>query len=113
MLDREYIEIDLNPNFKIGKSNIDGNGVIATVQLKYGDFINVAIIGNKCTKFGAYLNHSDFPTAKTMKGGDLINKRLAAVAWLNFALKWRELRNIEDRIAALEEEIYKIGRAHV
>ena len=37
-----------------------------------------------------------------MDDDDPTNKRLAAVAWLNFALKWRELRNIEERLTALE-----------
>jgi len=37
-----------------------------------------------------------------MDSEDPTNQRLAAVAWLNFALKWRELRNIEERLTALE-----------
>ena len=78
MLDREYIKnIDLNPNFKIGKSSIDGNGVISTISLKYGEFINIAIVGKKCTLFGAYLNHSDNPTAKTIKGSDEVYRTYA------------------------------------
>lgn len=34
------------------------------------------------------------------------NRRLAAVAWLDFALRWRELKNIEQRLTELEGYIY-------
>ena len=37
---------------------------------------------------------------------DATNRRLAAVAWLNYALKWRELRNIEDRLGELEKAVF-------
>ena len=41
-----------------------------------------------------------------MDDTDPTNKRLAAVAWLNYALKWRELRNIEDRLGDLEKAVF-------
>lgn len=66
-----YVEFDLIPNFNIGKSKIHGNGVLASKFIKQGDFINTAIIKNHCTRFGAYLNHSDFPNAETRKEGDV------------------------------------------
>lgn len=34
------------------------------------------------------------------------DKRLAAAAWLDFALRWRELRNVEQRLAELEAAVY-------
>ena len=37
---------------------------------------------------------------------NLTNKRLAAVTWLNYVLKWRELRNVEDRLAELERRVF-------
>lgn len=30
----------------------------------------------------------------------------AAAAWLDFALRWRELRNVEERLADLEAAVY-------
>ena len=37
-------------------------------------------------------------------------RRLSAVAWIDFGLRYRELRNIEGRIADLEAEVY--GKAN-
>lgn len=34
------------------------------------------------------------------------DQRLSAAAWLDFALRWRELRNVELRLADLEEAVY-------
>ena len=34
------------------------------------------------------------------------DRRLAAQAWLDFCLRWRELKNIESRLAVLEAVIY-------
>ena len=34
------------------------------------------------------------------------DRRLAAVNWLTFAVKWREIQNVEDRLKALEEAVY-------
>jgi hypothetical protein len=57
-------------NFKIDDSNIHGKGVIATKKFKKGDLINVALYKVKddlynTTKFGAHLNHSYNPNART------------------------------------------------
>jgi len=34
------------------------------------------------------------------------DRRLAAVNWLTFAVKWRELENVEGRLARLEELVF-------
>jgi hypothetical protein len=34
------------------------------------------------------------------------DRRLAAVAWMDFVLRWRELRNVEQRLADLESAVY-------
>lgn len=57
-------------NFKIDDSDIHGKGVIATKKFGKGDFINVALYKVKdnwfdTTKFGAHLNHSYSPNART------------------------------------------------
>lgn len=36
------------------------------------------------------------------------DRRLAAQAWMDLTLRWRELRNTEQRITALAEEIEKL-----
>ena len=38
------------------------------------------------------------------------NRRQAAQAWLDFALRWREVKNIEQRLTDLEAAIYANGR---
>lgn len=38
------------------------------------------------------------------------NKRLAAVAWLEFCLRWREVADFERRLAELEAAVY--GKAN-
>ena len=55
-------------NYEIKDSDIHGSGVFATRDFDSGEFINVAIIGNKTTHFGGFLNHSDSPNAVTKKG---------------------------------------------
>jgi hypothetical protein len=73
---KELIEKKLNmddkliKNFKIDNSNIHGKGVIATKEIEPGTKINVALFKGKekgyhTTKFGAYINHSSDPNAKT------------------------------------------------
>jgi hypothetical protein len=37
------------------------------------------------------------------------DRRLAAQAWLDFTLRWRELINVEERLTALQANISKIG----
>jgi hypothetical protein len=34
------------------------------------------------------------------------DRRLAAAAWLDFVLRWRELTNVEQRLAELERIVY-------
>jgi hypothetical protein len=34
------------------------------------------------------------------------DRRQAAAAWLDFALRWRELRNVEQRLTELESAVY-------
>jgi len=55
-------------NYEIKDSDIHGRGVFAARDFDPGEFIDVAIIGNKTTHFGGFLNHSDSPTAITKKG---------------------------------------------
>jgi SET domain-containing protein len=62
-------------NFKIDNSNIHGKGVIATKKIKPGDFINIALFKGHdddfhTTAFGAHLNHSYEPNARTRFEGD-------------------------------------------
>lgn len=62
-------------NFKIGDSNIHGKGTIATKKFKNGDYINVALYKVEdniydTTQFGAHLNHSCEPNARTRFEGD-------------------------------------------
>lgn len=55
-------------NYEIKDSDIDGKGVFAIQAFKPNEFINIALVGQKTTHFGKFLNHSDFPNAKTKKG---------------------------------------------
>ena len=63
-MEKQKIDID---NFKIGPSKIHGNGVISKEYFAPGSFINIALIDLKTTVFGAHLNHSDSPNARTRK----------------------------------------------
>ena len=38
------------------------------------------------------------------------DKRLAAIAWLEIALRWCELRDFEQRLLKLEEKLYEIEK---
>jgi SET domain-containing protein len=62
-------------NFEIKDSNIHGKGVFAKKRIKPGEFINVALFKGKddmhdTTLFGAHLNHSSKPNARTRFEGD-------------------------------------------
>lgn len=62
-------------NFEIKDSDIHGKGVFATKKMKSGDFINIALIKGKedypkTTFFGAHINHSSKPNARTRFEGD-------------------------------------------
>lgn len=74
MIKKQYFqnlheEIGIN-NYEIGPSKIHGNGVISKDNFYPGSFINTALIDWQTTEFGAHLNHSDFPNARTRKEGD-------------------------------------------
>lgn len=63
-------------NFKIDNSNIHGKGVIATKKINPGEYINIALKKvhdnyHDTTEFGAHLNHSYKPNARTRFVGDL------------------------------------------
>ena len=61
------IQVD-KTKYRIGKSSIEGNGVIATTHIKKDEFINPAFLpGMRITEFGAHLNHSYKPNAITRK----------------------------------------------
>jgi len=62
-------------NFEIKDSNIHGKGVFATKKMNSGDLINVALFKGKdsgfnTTTFGAHINHSSKPNARTRFEGD-------------------------------------------
>jgi hypothetical protein len=62
-------------NFKIDDSDIHGKGVIATKEIEPGERINVALFKGKekgyhTTRFGAHINHSSKPNARTKKEED-------------------------------------------
>jgi SET domain-containing protein len=62
-------------NFKVDDSKIHGKGVFAEKKIKKGDNINVALYKIKndlfyTTQFGAHLNHSSKPNARTRFEGD-------------------------------------------
>lgn len=62
-------------NFEIKDSDIHGKGVFATKKIKPGHFINVALFKGEsgehdCTMFGAHINHSYKPNARTRFEGD-------------------------------------------
>ena len=49
---------------KIGRSRIEGRGLIATADIKRGEIICHARVGNKRTPAGRYTNHSATPNAE-------------------------------------------------
>ena len=58
-------------NFEIKSSPIHGRGCFAKRDFKKGDFINNHFLpDDKITSFGAFLNHSPNPTAKSTKGSN-------------------------------------------
>jgi len=72
-----YLQImqeSLNNNFRLGRSKIDGQGVISSKYIKPDEFINIALIPSKVnhqtTIFGKYINHCDKPNAETRLEND-------------------------------------------
>jgi SET domain-containing protein len=62
-------------NFEIKDSDIHGKGVFATKKISPGEFINIALFKGhnddfSTTTFGAHLNHSYEPNARTRFEGD-------------------------------------------
>jgi len=54
----------MNKPYKIGKSNIEGQGLIAATDLKPGDLIGLSHSGGEiASEIGQYYNHSDTPNA--------------------------------------------------
>ena len=49
------------------------------------------------------LDTLDRMTIQAAKDSD---RRLASVAWMDLVLKWRELRNVEQRLSDLEKAVY-------
>lgn len=62
---------------KIGKSDIQGKGLLANMQLSAGSNVGVSHINDWPTEnIGAFYNHSDSPNAMSKKNG---NKRNVVV----------------------------------
>jgi SET domain-containing protein len=62
-------------NFEIKDSNIHGKGIFSTKKMNIGELINVALFKDKddffdTTAFGAHINHSSNPNAKTRFEGN-------------------------------------------
>lgn len=54
---------------KVGASNIEGKGLMATADIQPGEIIVPARIGNMRTIAGRYTNHSPMPNAKPVRNG--------------------------------------------
>ena len=67
----ELYDDDLMNNFVVRPSPINGKGVFATKKFRKGEFINTHFEpGDKITDFGANLNHSSKPSARSDKQDD-------------------------------------------
>ena len=75
IIDRYMNRLNEGVNYKIGKSSIHGNGVIATDSISKDSLIDTALvpdgISHKTTTFGAHLNHSNSPNAETRKENNI------------------------------------------
>ena len=73
-LDKYLNEIytkSLMNNYVIRSSPIHGNGIFTKGPFRKGDFINTHFdVDGKITEFGAFLNHSSDPTARSIKQKD-------------------------------------------
>jgi hypothetical protein len=54
---------------KVGASRIQGQGLIATADIKAGDFAAPALWDGKRTPAGRYINHAHQPNAEMVEGG--------------------------------------------
>lgn len=79
----DYVQEQLENNFRVGPSRIHGKGVIATSRINKGQFINTALVPDdlthKTTYFGRYLNHSSSPNAETRLEKDDVYRTYAQV----------------------------------
>ena len=69
--------------FKVADSVIHGKGVIATADIKEGEVIGAARLGDKRTPLGRYTNHSATPNAKPVRRGISWDIDLVAVRDIN------------------------------
>ena len=70
--EREDNMIDLpygSYKIKVGDSNIEGKGLMATADIQPGEIIAPARIGDKRTIAGRYTNHSSTPNAAPVRNG--------------------------------------------
>ena len=62
----------MKPKYKIGKSDINGKGIICTVKIEIQEFIAIGIKLKKgkvpnVSRMGRFVNHSDIPNAILLK----------------------------------------------
>ncbi len=66
---------------KVGKSGIEGMGLIATSDIEAGEFICHARIYGKRTPAGRYINHARDPNAEMVdKAGDILVRAVRGIA---------------------------------
>ena len=60
--------------FKVGKSSIEGDGIIATADISAGTVIGMALLNGRRTPLGRFCNHSLNANAEyqVINGNDLI-----------------------------------------
>jgi hypothetical protein len=68
----DLIDMDVSL-IQVGNSPIEGKGIFATAEIKYGEIIALARIGEKRTIAGRYTNHAAHPNAEMRlnSGGDI------------------------------------------
>ena len=59
-----HVVNDNNKNYRVSKSEIDGDGIFSNNNFKKGDFIGYAKLNKTRTLAGRYTNHSDLNNAK-------------------------------------------------
>ena len=105
----------MNKLYKIGKSKIDGKGLIANQNIKAGDFIGLSHSNGKpVSDIGKFYNHSDTPNAISR----LVGNRRYVIASKNIAKggeitvdyrKQPELEQPEDFKYAEGGGLFKVG----
>lgn len=77
----DQIEFHESVGLRVGESDIEGLGLIATRSFAAGELIAPARIGGKRTPAGRYANHQDVPNAKMLeRAGDIVLVALRAIA---------------------------------